>query len=674
MIQETLAALIGWALLTALGFGPAVWLLKPNAVRLWHILALAPALGFALLSILAFPFYRFFAPVQVWAIPLTVLGIIGSAFLTWRELRSRSLWDEWRGNQRDVMLLFGFGVGATFLLALPMLAQGIQYSIFRANSSDAMYYIAHIETGRVVPWNILQAGAEMNRANWDGMAQAARVSPATLFIARFNSPFTQINGQLVGAWLGEVTGLPSYRVYFSFHLLCFVLAGLAVFALSELLGMSRRLALLGALAVSGGFWAHFILETDAQGEITALSVVLLSVIAWAHAEKFPTRIFSRARLFHATAFAAICCLYIPVVPLVVFAMIVYAAISLVWRTQPFKTLFYPLATALLTILVLTITLQIDNIIRVLRFMFSSSIDAQDLNTPQLLIALSGDPFPTFWGLPRDLLYKLPPFWHGRIWEFAFFLLAILVTVLALLGIRLALRKNAPSARRIVLSMFAAGVFIALVMLWRGNEKNAGRALSYIYPYVILLGLTGATWQAPLRQKWFQYAALATVTLWVVTQLFAATALAFRPPPKTIFQRGSAKTYQFNVAPIENYLRAHPPQQLAVNVPRAKTFDFAFYISLVTAPYQPYFLSGLVVDNQLGSQNLWFGELERAPDYALILKQDDWVGAENLGTRVAETTDLILYRITTRELAPFRVHEQILRDADQTKTFLESTPR
>lgn len=666
--------LIGWALLTALGFGPAVWLLKPNAVRLWHIIALAPALGFALLGILAFPFYRLFAPVQVWAIPLTVLGIGGSAFLTWRELRSRSLRTEWVVNRRDIGLLLGFGIGATLLLALPMLAQGIQYSIFRANSSDAMYYIAHIETGRIVPWNILQAGAEMNRANWDGMAQAAQVSPATLFIARFNTPFTQINGQLVGAWLGEVSGLPSYRVYFPLHLLCFVLAGLAVFALSEQLDLPRRLTVLGALAVSTGFWAHFVLETDAQGEITALPVVVLSVIAWAHAEKFPAQFFSRARLLHAIALAAIFCLYIPVAPLVIFAMLVYGGLELVRRTQPFKTLFYPLATALLTILVLTVTFQIDNILQVLRFMFTSSIDAQDLNTPQLLLALSGDPFPAFWGLPRDILYKLPPFWQGRIWEFAFLLLALCITGLALIGVLLALRRNAPSARRIVLAMVAAGILIALVMFWRGNEKNTGRALSYIYPYVILLTLTGATWRAPQRDNWFRYAALAVVTLWVGTQLLAATMLAFRPPPKTIFQRGSAKAYQFDVAPIENYLRAHPPQQLAVSVPRVKSFDLAFYLQLVTVPYHPYFLSGLVVDNQLKSQNLWFGELERAPDYVLVLRQMDWVGAENLGTRVAETPDLILYRISTPDLAPFRAQEQILRDAEQTKTFLESTSR
>ena len=54
-------------------------------------------------------------------------------------------------------------------------------------------------------------------------------------------------------------------------------------------------------------------------------------------------------------------------------------------------------------------------------------------------------------------------------------------------------------------------------------------------------------------------------------------------------------------------------------------------------YPTYFQSGIVADNSNTTPAWWFDELKQAPDYAVILRDEDYIGKQQLGTPVARHT-------------------------------------
>src|SRR5258708_26575357 len=97
------------------------------------------------------------------------------------------------------------------------------------------------------------------------------------------------------------------------------------------------------------------------------------------------------------------------------------------------------------------------------------------------------------------------------------------------------------------------------------------------------------------------------------------------------------------------------------------WSFAYYDMYAFSRYPAYFQSGLIVDNKLQAQNMWLQTMNRPPDYAVILKSVDYIGPQHLGTEVAETPDLVLYRLSAQDLAPYKAAEQQLFHQRESET-------
>src|SRR5581483_2050125 len=135
---------------------------------------------------------------------------------------------------------------------------------------------------------------------------------------------------------------------------------------------------------------------------------------------------------------------------------------------------------------------------------------------------------------------------------------------------------------------------------------------------------------------------------------------------------SPRNESYNVSAITDYLRRNPPQLLLVDIPRTKSWEFAFYAMFVFSHFPSYFQSGLVIDNNTTFQNFWTGQLNTLPDYAVILKSHDYIGREQWGTLVAETQDLALYHLTVQDIGLLNEKERELRELEEQKPVFQQT--
>lgn len=82
MIAETLGFLACIFILSLIGLGPALRLVAAGEKRIAYALAVAPAVGHAMIGLIAFPLVRYLAPVQRWALPVTAaLSLISVALM-----------------------------------------------------------------------------------------------------------------------------------------------------------------------------------------------------------------------------------------------------------------------------------------------------------------------------------------------------------------------------------------------------------------------------------------------------------------------------------------------------------------------------------------------------------------------------------------------------------------
>jgi hypothetical protein len=273
-----------------------------------------------------------------------------------------------------------------------------------------------------------------------------------------------------------------------------------------------------------------------------------------------------------------------------------------------------------------------------------------------------------WGLPVTFVW---PYRDGEVaWTLRLItgVAGIGLTGLLAAGLGYAALRRTLAAERAMFSLVLVSGLMVLVLLLQENERAAGKALLYVYPFVIL-GLASfvyarqVDWPRPAA-----WAALGGVVVWLSAQTgwslyqpYSARAIGAMhttltgAPAETAHQRDD-----FDLTPLTDFLEANPPTRLAVAAPRYQTltetgeqdWPFALYSMFGFSRYQPYFQSGLIVDNNAATPTVWLERMEAPPDYVVVLRSLDYVGEAGLGTLVAENGDLALYRITTNELAPF----------------------
>jgi hypothetical protein len=213
----------------------------------------------------------------------------------------------------------------------------------------------------------------------------------------------------------------------------------------------------------------------------------------------------------------------------------------------------------------------------------------------------------------------------------------------------------------------------LAIMWAlGNFRAADKALTYVYPYLLLSATGAAIYAQTIRRVWLRAAATLAVALLLLSQLMLGTYLPFYDQAGGLFAAASSsKPEAYDLSPILGYLDQHPPRLLLVNIPREKSWEFSLYSMFVFEQYPAHFQSGLVIDNNKTYRSLWFDTLQAPPDYAVTLRDADYIEAAHLGTVVAQTRDLILYHLDTDDLALHQAQETLDQQQEGVKPLFPS---
>jgi hypothetical protein len=669
MLLPAIAILVCLLLLVLIGLGPALWLTAGADLGLEQAMTMAGPVGLALLSVVGFPLVRFVAPATRWAWPVTLGLILISMSLAWRAWPpGRSLRGVVRAH-RATLAWGGAGLLALWgVLAAPLLVRGLQYAIFRSNPSDAFVYMTLAETMRVVPWPTLSNGLAFTAANWAGLQQLALASPTALFSARFVA-FPFFLGYSVNlAWMAEIARAPVYELYYAYHQLNGLLAFLATLALGRLLRLPRWLALLAGGAVAAGFWARLVVERDAGFQIGGLPLLLLAVYGWLHLEQARARPVSRPVALWALSLASLICICFPMGVVLAAGLAVYYLAALVQGQRPLNRVGSLAAAAGLTVVILAATGQLLYIVRAVRYSFSivQGISALEAQTLQLL---RGQGLAAVWGLAAAAAWPdLPARYLWPVTQ-AGTVLAVGVTALAGVAALFIARRDAPVPHRGLLALVTGLALLAAVYVGRDNDRAADKLFTYGYPLLILLGAVAVQYAGRVLQPPFQRAAPALAAGWLGGTLLLGAAIPLSRGLAIL--PAAARPQRYDVQALLSQLPAGAAGPIVVNVPRAEDWMFPLYLQFVFGARGGYFQHGLVIDNGSVYQNLYFDTLSTLPHYAVMLKSADYVGMAGLGEAVAETPDLILYRLTTDDLGALQMYDAQQRQAEAAKPLFPS---
>ncbi len=680
MAAEILGFFVGLVLLLAAGLGPSLWLVRCGRRRVLYALGLAPTVAFALMGILAFPLVRFVGPVSLWAMSVTAGLLLVSVFLSawdvWRHLAEyRSLaakpkaWSSWLASTTFVAALF-------ILLVLPVLAGGISYAVYRTNASDTFWYISLAETLRVSSWKALISAAALTQNNWENLTQLANISPTALFTSRFVTDLSvlkdqptqwygvQLNNIALLGWLAALGRAETYRFFHLFSLLCYAISAPVMLVVGDWLGWRKLVIWLAILANTVGFWAWYILNSDASASICTVPILWLAVFSWAQLDAnngvSEPRWRWRARLLCALALVAAALLYSPVIFVLGFALVIYYGAELLLRRFDREKVVDIISIGALSLIIVVLTRQADYHLATLLF-FDDSVRVNNRFSATALGLFASMGYTILLGIPTSVVKGVIPGVPGNlIFSVLGWTACVGLAILFLFLFYLLVRVRLHSLVRAILAVTLSGLIIALVFVLDDNIRVAFRSFNYVYPFLLFSVVALLVFvQQRVRPAWSQVWGsvlvlwLAAQSIWGLYGLYENVMLS------------RSRSY-YELTPILRYLDDHPPHNLLVFVPRDDDWPFALYSMFALSPYPSYFQSGIIVDNSVDFQNLWFDRLPSTPDYAVIHRDFDYIDAQNLGEPVAASPRLVLYKLKNVGVETFIQQENAYRASEASK--------
>lgn len=662
---ESAGIFAAFFVLALIGWGPSLLILNPGENRVAFSLALAPAMGYVILLILGLPLVRYIAPVQSWGLALTLVLVVASLVIVVRDARTD------RGEYTRTAKSHGvwLGSGATLLclalLASPLAINGIQYAVFRGNSSDAFFYMTASETMRITPWQTLMGGVDLSDNNLQGLSALANASPVALWWARGMVHPHVLAKVIEQAWLSVLLSIPVERFFYASQLLSVALAFPLALMFGKVLKAHRGIILLAAGAVVLGFWMRVPIERDAGYEVGLVPLLLFVVLAWIQLEQEPPRLISRARVWMAIGIAAILAYYLPPAPALIVGAIVYYALGILQRKVEWRSIIYHALTLALALGVLVVTGQIDLLAR---YWWATTIYVDNAGAQYSSRAtefLQRENFRAFWGLPRSLLLgdssQISTFILRRLID----LLTLAMSAALIVTPFIALKRNAPVAARLTVSVLIGGLVTALIFVAMGNAYSGGRIFNYMFPFVIFSIVTFVTEVGQYLPSSVSRFVLPMATTVVVLWLLSQVAMSVYIPFTSRVQIESRKTLSqdYELATFTNYLNTHQPKLLAVATPKDKGWVYPLYITFVISEFPTHFLSGIIIDNKTSTPARWFDELELAPDYLLANSGLDLMELRSFAKPVVTTHDLTLYQMTPAPLDAWEQLEGYLQKVD-----------
>ena len=658
LFHQALSPILFVLLLAAIGFGPAYLLTRGRPERLFAAGAFAPVLALALVVIAAFPLVRYFAPVEKWAWPVTggLLAISLALLFREREELRRDL----AARGRPLLLAAVFFLTLLAVRASTIITGGLQHTVFQSQPADAYCYTTLAESLRRVPWPQFLAGSDL--AKKEGAEALARLSPTALYSARTAQISLRYNLMALEACGAVVTGLETYKFYYPFNL------AMVALLLPVTLLWAHRLRLptpylLAAGAVSlFGFWPQMLMQVDALGQVLAglFALVIAYVTASLLVADGGARWANTALL--TLLLAALGCCYTEFFPSLALALALPLGLAMKEDRRAWRIAALCFACGLAAVAVWTASGQLDWFLGYHRYRVSeiAGETARHLLGP----AVQSNFAAAFFGLfpIQRALTHVAAMWPLDL-AFMVFVAALSVLFISDAG-AVFFRGKDPFARMAVSgAVTPLAAYTLLLLLHR--HYSAVKALMFAVPFlpVCVLAFFWRCQEHRLLAGTNRPLAASLCALWVALQLAVGFAGLYGETHATLLLAdlmagNSTKKERYDLRPITEKLDKLKPAALLVHATAPLDWRFLVYVNFVFAKYHPYFQSGVISDNSNTTPPFFAGELSRLPDYVVVARRADFMEAEQLGERLAGTSNLRLYRVTTTDLEAFRRHEPV----------------
>jgi hypothetical protein len=553
MLTTVLGLILNLLMFSLIGFLPVFLLLGPED-RFLISIALAPAAGFAITSLISTYLILLDFPVHAWFIFYALFWvIIDIVFILYFILRNSLKSARVFQSDMDIMwLLSGISLTA-IVVALPMLLGRSQFTTLRGNGADDFNYITMARYLDQEPYSW------KNMASTNEMMEKDISYPlaAQLLSSRWTT-------SAVLAYTAHVSNMPIYKFEYPYTLLFFIMSFGPAYLIGRKLNLSSLRSFSVALIVCTGFWAQFVLDIRAFSEINSIPLILcVGYLVFQIVDDEENHLIWNSILLSIFG-ASLIFSYTEIVPLCILSILIFLILLFVNKKLSWK-LLSPLG-----------------IILVLTFLLSSPLYSllSSFLTSQLSYATQGSnnwagiffswlyshPIIGFWGLvPFTLAGKIisisaMTLISNLILDF----LGGILYFIALVVILQAIFRKTSNATTLLIVSFVLGTLIEFLYLYaKGQFWAAGKTLAYGYPFFLFL-VAGFAFEKkfPFLPSALNKGLIFCVSLWLALQISLGAArnivaVTGKEYIDYAHNDGEYRRYDYDISPLENYLINNP---------------------------------------------------------------------------------------------------------------------
>lgn len=647
----SVALIQGLLILFGIGLGPSLHLVtrvRPSHFRL--VACIAPTVGLAIIGFQLFPLVLAGFTIRSTARSLLAANLLLSAALLLLHLTRKRHEGPQRLSPRALLTTVGCFAFLFGSLNLPMILGGRDHTLWQGNSTDAILYMSLGQYVRDIPWSVAQDPSRAQEI-------LQRNPAATMGLILVHDGGRRV-AALSLAWMAEVVGTPISVFHYAFNILNLLLGFFVTLAVAEELSLPRGHAHAAALIVGGGFWAQFVIDCNASGQLNSVPLALLFLFAWLQQERCEQdSAFRRERVLLGLSVAGLICCYVECVPLVLAALVGSGLLDVIHhpgRGRMKRALRH--APSLLVAAAFVLPTLPRSLWRVVWHWNAGpgrTIPWADYFYPWLLG--QGRFIGGLWGLHfyREALGGSPL--GSAAWTLGWVSLGGCLSVAVIVAVVRGLftRDGDPAARILALlvATFWGSAFLLLAM---GHPWFAGKSFGLGYPFGTLATIRLLAVQTRLRR-----AMTALLITWTASQLgtFLFRTRAVLPGGHEPSEYVRLKTEK--ISSLTSLLPKIHPGLLAADLTGQPELLVRAW-SLILCERSDFLpLQGQRLPTFYGRGRIWWKESNEVPDQFLVAETRDYLAHFGLGRLLARTPPLAVYAVTPADLDAAVIASDIL---------------
>ena len=646
-----LLCLLGLVLLSGVGFGPSLHLVsKQNSRRVSTALFISPAIGLAIIALIAYPLFLNSIPLDRVLVPLTVIPLGFSGTLLIIDIRAHRSEYSKLLSRKNSLYLAVFGV-VFFLLVIPAYVGGDQYRYWQSTPADARNYWSWTYFVQHIPFR------DHNISNPDMVQNAIQFNPGLM--AAFSSNGAAAPVRIVVeqplAWLCLLFNIPIYEFYYYFKLLAALITFFTALAVAKRFNLPPGYSLSLGIILATGFWTWYVIDIDALSHVYTLPLGMLFIFAWVQLEEEnPTKRISRQRLLFSLSFSALLGYYPEIIPLIIIALALYYG----------KYFFdFPGRSSLKRIEGVFITLGITAVLVLpsLGQMINDLIH-QTYYAASLPSNVNVNYYYS-WFYTREMLTR-------QIWGLYYYdsqapiITLVLTAITLVLGViliagvlRSAIKQETSAKTSLISALFVAFWGSGLAIYIVGNNWVAGKAIAmgYTFTFVALFFFMHSVISDQRIRRVIRLIPAISLLTWSMLQFAIPVIRAKHFANDQEFENYVPLQSPIgDIVPVINYLHQNPAELLVSYFQP----NLSSYFSPVTNigwemmlsdQFRHYTMRGFTSAYISGPIQYW-QDIDEAPSHLLFDSEENYLQALGVGTQISVLdTPMRLYSVTPEEL-------------------------